>query len=66
VPSLVIAGDHDAHASTAVVRQLVNALPEVELARTVDSGHMPNLEEPKRFNYVPRDFARKHSGTAGK
>jgi pimeloyl-ACP methyl ester carboxylesterase len=66
VPSLVIAGDHDAHASTAVVRQLVNALPEVELARFVDSGHMPNLEEPERFNYVLRDFARKHSGTAGK
>jgi pimeloyl-ACP methyl ester carboxylesterase len=61
VPALVIAGRHDAHASDEVVQQLVGALPDVELAWFADSGHMPNLEEPERFNALVRRFAREQS-----
>ncbi len=63
VPAMVIAGDHDPHAPAAVVEQLVEALPDAELVRFADSGHMPNLEEPERFNDVVGDFARRHSST---
>jgi 3-oxoadipate enol-lactonase len=64
VPAPVIAGDHDAHSSAAVVQQLADALPDAGIARLATSGHMPNLEEPERFNEVLRDLARRHSSAA--
>lgn len=58
VPALVITGDHDPHAPEAVVTRLVDALPEPRLMRFAASGHLPNLEEPARFNAAVRAFAR--------
>lgn len=59
VPAIVIVGAHDAHASETVVQQLVGALPDPELVRLADSGHLPNLEEPERFNEAVRAFAQR-------
>lgn len=57
VPSLVIAGDHDVHSPPAVIDQLIDALPQPQLVRFADSGHLPNLEEPGHFNDAVRTFA---------
>jgi pimeloyl-ACP methyl ester carboxylesterase len=57
VPALVISGTHDAYAPEPVVQQLLDALPDAELVRFSDSGHLPNLEEPDRFNDAVRQFA---------
>lgn len=61
VPALVIAGDHDVLAPAAVVERLVAALPEPELLHFSSSGHLPNLEEPSRFNDAVRRFAVRHA-----
>lgn len=61
VPSLVVSGSHDAHSPEAVLQQLLAALPAPELVRCRESGHLPNLEEPARFNQAVRAFtARAH------
>jgi 3-oxoadipate enol-lactonase len=62
VPALVVAGDHDSYAPEPIVQQLVSALPDVELVRFEASGHLPNLEEPERFNETTRQFALRLAG----
>ncbi len=59
VPALVISGDHDTHSPEPVIRRLLEALPSPALVRCHDSGHLPNLEEPERFNEAVRQFARR-------
>jgi 3-oxoadipate enol-lactonase len=56
VPSLVIAGDHDSWAPDAVVDQLMESLPDAELLRFSGAGHLPNMEDPERFNAALRAF----------
>jgi 3-oxoadipate enol-lactonase len=56
VPSLVIAGDADGFAPEEVTAQLVDSLPEPELLVLPGVGHLPNLEEPGRFNAALRAF----------
>ena len=56
VPSLVIVGDHDSWAPDAVTDQLLASLPDAELQRFPGAGHLPNLEEPERFNTALRAF----------
>jgi pimeloyl-ACP methyl ester carboxylesterase len=57
VPALVISGAHDHFAPLEVVEQLVGALPDPEHVAFAESGHLPNLEEPERFNEVAGAFA---------
>jgi pimeloyl-ACP methyl ester carboxylesterase len=57
VPSLVIAGDHDAYADEAVVEQLIGALPAPEVVRLPGAGHLPNLEAGTAFDAALRAFA---------
>jgi 3-oxoadipate enol-lactonase len=57
VPALVIVGDHDSWGSEAVTEQLMESLPDAELQRFPDAGHLPNLEDPERFNTALRAFA---------
>jgi 3-oxoadipate enol-lactonase len=57
VSSLVIVGDHDSWAPEAVTEQLVASLPDAELRRFPGAGHLPNLEDPERFNTALRAFA---------
>jgi pimeloyl-ACP methyl ester carboxylesterase len=56
VPALVIAGRHDGYAAGGVTEQLIAALPDPEVVHFEQSGHLPNLEEPDRFNAVVRSF----------
>jgi pimeloyl-ACP methyl ester carboxylesterase len=57
VPSLVIAGTHDAYADEAVTAQLVAALPNPDVVRLAGTGHLPNLEDPAAFDQAIRNFA---------
>lgn len=57
VPALVIAGDEDGYSTPAITDQLVASLPDPEVLRLAGVGHLPNLEEPARFNAALRAFA---------
>jgi pimeloyl-ACP methyl ester carboxylesterase len=57
VPTLVISGDHDTYSPEPVIRRLLDALPTPTLVRCHESGHLPNIEEPERFNEAVREFA---------
>jgi pimeloyl-ACP methyl ester carboxylesterase len=57
VPSLVIAGTHDAYADEAVTAQLIAALPNPGVVRLPATGHLPNLEDPAAFDEAIRNFA---------
>jgi 3-oxoadipate enol-lactonase len=57
VPSLVVAGDHDAYADEAVVAELVSALPDPGVVRLRGTGHLPNLEAQVEFDEAVRSFA---------
>lgn len=59
VPALVIVGDHDSWAPRAVTDQLMASLPDAELLRLPGAGHLPNLEDPERFNAALRAFVAK-------
>jgi 3-oxoadipate enol-lactonase len=59
MPALVIAGDHDSWAPDAVVAQLMESLPDAELLRFPGAGHLPNMEDPDRFNSALRAFMAK-------
>ncbi len=57
MPTLVVAGEHDAYSPEPVIQQLLAALPAPEVVQMHHSGHLPNLEEPQGFNEAVRDFA---------
>jgi 3-oxoadipate enol-lactonase len=59
VPALVVVGDADVYSTAEITEQLVDALPDSEVVRLPGVGHMPNLEEPQRFDDAIRAFARK-------
>lgn len=50
VPALVIVGREDFYTPVALTQQLMEGIPEAELALIEDAGHMPNLEQPQAFN----------------
>jgi 3-oxoadipate enol-lactonase len=59
VPALVVVGDADVYSTAEITEQLVDALPDSEVVRLPGVGHMPNLEEPQRFDDAIRAFTRK-------
>lgn len=56
VPTLIIAGAHDAIVPSNSTMQ--EAIPESELFTFQDCGHLPFAMQPERFNLVVRDFVR--------
>jgi pimeloyl-ACP methyl ester carboxylesterase len=58
IPTLVVAGDHDAIVSSEESRHLAAALPRTELAVLPGCGHLPNLEDPFGFNELLGGFLR--------
>lgn len=56
VPTLVVTGGLDIHAPPHVNEQLLRALAEPQHVHFEESGHMPNLEEPERFNELIAAF----------
>jgi L-proline amide hydrolase len=55
VPVLVISGEHD-EATPAVVRPLVEAIPEARWELIEGAGHSTHLEAPERFEALVETF----------
>jgi 2-succinyl-6-hydroxy-2,4-cyclohexadiene-1-carboxylate synthase len=55
VPVLLIAGERDAVSRTSS-EELLRYLPQAELVRIADAGHVVNLEAPRPFNDALRNF----------
>lgn len=56
VPTLVIHGEADAIVPLAEAQAMHAAIPNARLAIVPQAGHLPNLEQPARFNAAVRDF----------
>jgi L-proline amide hydrolase len=59
VPVLVMSGEHDG-ATPAVVRPLVDALPDARWELLEDASHCPHLEQPERFLELVEPFLASH------
>jgi L-proline amide hydrolase len=59
VPVLVISGEHD-EATPAVVRPLVDALPDARWELIEDASHSTHLEQPERFLELVETFLSAH------
>jgi pimeloyl-ACP methyl ester carboxylesterase len=59
VPTLVISGEYD-EATPAVVRPLVQALPDARWELIDDARHTPHLEQPERFLELIESFLAAH------
>ncbi len=55
-PTLVLHGEHDRKQRYSGVEHLVKSIPGARLVTFAHSAHMPQLEEPARFNRVLIDF----------
>jgi len=62
-PTLVMIGDRDLADFQAIARHLADSIPEARLVR-VPTGHLPNLEDPKRFDALLGDFLAEPGGDA--
>jgi pimeloyl-ACP methyl ester carboxylesterase len=56
VPALVIVGEEDALTPVDESRRIAAAIPGSRLEIIPGAGHLPNLEQPARFNAVLTDF----------
>ena len=59
VPVLVISGEYD-EATPAVVRPLVEALPNARWELIPDASHTPHLEKPEQFLHLVETFLSQH------
>jgi pimeloyl-ACP methyl ester carboxylesterase len=58
-PTLVIAGDEDQMYPPDTAREMARRIPDAELAMIEGAGHLPNLEQPERFNQILADFLKR-------
>lgn len=58
VPTLVIKGKEDKLISEIQTKVLLDHIPNVTYVEFMDSGHLPNLEEPEKFNLEINSFLR--------
>ena len=56
VPALVIQGADDQVVPLQEAEDMKAAFPKGQLVIIPDAGHLPNLEQPERFNQVVRNF----------
>jgi 3-oxoadipate enol-lactonase len=56
VPTLVIVGEDDVLTPAQESQRIVEAIPEARLEIIAGAGHLPNLEQPARFNTVLTEF----------
>jgi pimeloyl-ACP methyl ester carboxylesterase len=59
VPALVIQGADDQIVPLQEAITMKAFMPEAQLVVIPDAGHLPNLEQPARFNQVVGDFLKK-------
>ncbi len=62
VPTLVIAGEKDYFFSVEVVEKVANEISHAQFEVIRGSGHLPNMEKPKEFNELLREFYQKLEG----
>lgn len=58
-PTLVIAGDEDQMYPPDTAREMARRIPGAELVMIEGAGHLPNLEQPERFNQILADFLKR-------
>jgi len=58
-PTLVIAGEEDQMYPPDTARDMARRIPGAELAMIEGAGHLPNLEQPERFNEILADFLKR-------
>jgi pimeloyl-ACP methyl ester carboxylesterase len=58
VPTLLIFGEEDAIVPPAAIRALQQGIAGAQLETIAGAGHLPNLEQPKKFNSALSDFLR--------
>ncbi|MCC7123779.1 MAG: alpha/beta hydrolase [Acidobacteria bacterium] len=56
VPALIVVGEEDALTPVADAQKMAAAIPGARLEIIPGAGHLPNLEQPARFNTVLGDF----------
>jgi pimeloyl-ACP methyl ester carboxylesterase len=56
VPTLIVVGDEDTITPPPLSEQMHAAIPGSQLERLSKVGHLPNLEDPQRFNDVVTGF----------
>jgi pimeloyl-ACP methyl ester carboxylesterase len=55
-PALVVVGEHDAVTPPEKAKQLADLIPGAKLEVIPGAGHLPNQEQPERFNAVLDGF----------
>jgi pimeloyl-ACP methyl ester carboxylesterase len=55
-PTLVVAGDEDKVYPPALAQEVARRIPGAKLVMLEGVGHLPNLEQPERFNAVVLEF----------
>ncbi len=58
VPTLVIAGEQDFFFSIEKVRRVADQIPQAQFLSIAKAGHLPNMENPERFNAAVIAFFR--------
>lgn len=58
VPTLLIFGEEDALVPPAAIQTLQQGISGVQLETISGAGHLPNLEEPQKFNSALSNFLR--------
>jgi len=56
VPVLILKGQEDKIVSLDQVKTMEMLIPDVKYVEFPDCGHLPNLENPTRFNGEIRNF----------
>jgi 3-oxoadipate enol-lactonase len=56
VPTLLLAGERDQTAPSAVVERMAARIPQARFLVLPRAGHLANLEQPLLFNWALRDF----------
>lgn len=63
-PTLVVTGEDDAVSPPEVARTMCQLIPRCQTVIIEGAGHLPNLERPRAFNRVVRQFLRQTTGLA--
>jgi pimeloyl-[acyl-carrier protein] methyl ester esterase len=60
IPTLVLNGEFDLESRKRAAEALVLELPESEYEIIPAAGHLPNLDNPRAYNAILRDFLSRH------
>jgi pimeloyl-ACP methyl ester carboxylesterase len=60
-PTLIISGADDLPGRALAAQHLATLLPAAELAVIANAAHLPNLDNPSRYNELCRSFLLRHS-----